>query len=91
MNKLLALSDRVQKFSTEANGTRLCHGCGKQASSLMKCGRCLLFWYCNGVSPLFKPIVSEWDADFITIRPVRGLAGARKAIRQTARFLRMTI
>ncbi|KUJ13426.1 uncharacterized protein LY89DRAFT_591828, partial [Mollisia scopiformis] len=48
LNSLLALSGRVQQFSTEMNGTRPCHGCGKRAASLMKCTRCSLFWYCNG-------------------------------------------
>ncbi|KAH8714618.1 hypothetical protein BGZ61DRAFT_505397 [Ilyonectria robusta] len=31
LNNLLALSDRVQTFSTETNGNRVCHGCGTQA------------------------------------------------------------
>ncbi|KIW21822.1 uncharacterized protein PV07_12754, partial [Cladophialophora immunda] len=48
LNKSLALSDRVQKFSTETNGTRTCHGCERQAISLKKCAKCSLFWYCNG-------------------------------------------
>ena len=65
LNSLLALSDRVQHFSTEINGTRPCHGCHKQAASLMKCARCSLFWYCNGVSLLSELIVSEWNANFI--------------------------
>ncbi|RDL41600.1 Uncharacterized protein BP5553_01579 [Venustampulla echinocandica] len=47
LNKLLSLSDGVQKFSVEFNGTRTCHGCDKKAASLDKCGRCSLFWYCN--------------------------------------------
>ncbi|KAH8589593.1 hypothetical protein B0O99DRAFT_581321 [Bisporella sp. PMI_857] len=48
LDSLLALSDRVQKFSVEMNGTRICHGCAKQAASLKKCAKCSLFWYCNG-------------------------------------------
>jgi hypothetical protein len=50
LDKLLALSDRVQKFSIEINGTRICHGCDKQAASLNICAKCSLFWYCNRVS-----------------------------------------
>ncbi|KAM0493506.1 hypothetical protein ACHAP8_009136 [Fusarium lateritium] len=48
MNDFLSLSDRVFKFSAETNGMKTCHGCGKQATSLMKCAKCSLFWYCNG-------------------------------------------
>ncbi|RYC86242.1 hypothetical protein BFJ63_vAg10884 [Fusarium oxysporum f. sp. narcissi] len=49
LDNLLALSDRVQRFSMEANCMRLCHGCEKQATSLKRCAKCSLFWYCNGV------------------------------------------
>ncbi|EXK24746.1 hypothetical protein FOMG_18549 [Fusarium oxysporum f. sp. melonis 26406] len=49
LDSLLALSDRVQRFSMEANGMGLCHGCEKQATSLKRCAKCSLFWYCNGV------------------------------------------
>ncbi|KAK7888373.1 hypothetical protein LTR67_008719 [Exophiala xenobiotica] len=48
LSELLELSDRVQQFSTEMNGTKTCHGCGNRAASLKKCARCSLFWYCNG-------------------------------------------
>lgn len=91
LNKLLALSDRVQKFSMEMNGTRTCHGCDRQAASLKKCAKCSLFWYCNGVSRSSEPILFNWDANLITIRPVRALAGMRKATSQTASFPRMPI
>ncbi|KAL6411552.1 SET domain-containing protein 5 [Ilyonectria robusta] len=47
LNKLLALSDRVQTFSTETNGNRVCHGCGTQAPLRNRCAKCSLFWYCN--------------------------------------------
>lgn len=47
LDKLLALSDRVPKFSMEINGTRICHGCDKQAASLNKCATCSLFWHCS--------------------------------------------
>ncbi|KAL5590192.1 hypothetical protein FOBRF1_013749 [Fusarium oxysporum] len=49
LDNLLALSDQVQRFSMEANGMRICHGCEKQATSLKRCAKCSLFWYCNGV------------------------------------------
>jgi hypothetical protein len=67
LNTLLSLSDRVQKFSTDVNGIRPCHGCDKQAASLMKCARCSLFWYCDGVSLLSKPVGSKksvwWESN----------------------------
>ncbi|KAI1302032.1 hypothetical protein F5Y03DRAFT_362542 [Xylaria venustula] len=47
LHKLLALNDRFQQFSTEANGVRMCHGCGKKAASLQRCGKCSSFWYCD--------------------------------------------
>lgn len=91
LNKLLALSDRVQKFSKETNGTRTCHGCDRQVASLKKCAKCSLFWYCNRVSPLSEPVLPEWDANIITKRPVRALAGMRMATKQIASFSRMAI
>ncbi|KAI8623900.1 heterokaryon incompatibility protein-domain-containing protein [Xylariaceae sp. FL1651] len=45
--KLLVLNDQVQRFSTQINGMRICHGCGKKAASLQRCGKCSSFWYCN--------------------------------------------
>ncbi|PMD28000.1 hypothetical protein NA56DRAFT_560672 [Hyaloscypha hepaticicola] len=47
LHKLLALNDRVQQFSTEFDGMRVCHGCGKKAASLLKCVKCSNFWYCD--------------------------------------------
>jgi len=47
LHNLLALSDQVQQFSTEFDGLRICHGCGKKAASLKKCGKCSFFWYCD--------------------------------------------
>ncbi|KAI1419748.1 hypothetical protein F5Y12DRAFT_720345 [Xylaria sp. FL1777] len=47
LDKLLALSDQFQQFSTELDGIRMCHGCGKKAASLQRCGKCLSFWYCD--------------------------------------------
>lgn len=49
LDELLALSDRVQMFSAETDGMITCHGCNKQLTFLMKCAKCSLFWYCNGV------------------------------------------
>ncbi len=37
--KLLALNDQAQQFSTELDGIRMCHGCGKKAASLQRCLR----------------------------------------------------
>lgn len=50
LSKLLDLSDQVQQFSTQVNGLRTCHGCGKKAASLNRCGKCALFFYCSQVS-----------------------------------------
>ncbi|KAG8417527.1 hypothetical protein J3458_005024 [Metarhizium acridum] len=47
LDNLMALSDRIQQFSAEANGTRVCHSCGTRAASLKRCGKCLIFWYCG--------------------------------------------
>ncbi|TVY73285.1 SET domain-containing protein [Lachnellula suecica] len=47
LHELLRLSDRIQQFSMETGGIRMCHGCGKKSTTLKKCGKCCLFWYCN--------------------------------------------
>ncbi|KAK3303898.1 uncharacterized protein B0T15DRAFT_485695 [Chaetomium strumarium] len=47
LQRLLLLSDRIGEYANTADGTRRCHSCGKTGSSLMKCARCLMFWYCN--------------------------------------------
>ncbi|KAL6858133.1 hypothetical protein ACO1O0_005586 [Amphichorda felina] len=47
LDRLLALSDRVQQYATEANGERTCQGCNRKASTLKKCSRCGLAWYCD--------------------------------------------
>ncbi|KAI0858172.1 hypothetical protein F4860DRAFT_486977 [Xylaria cubensis] len=47
LHKLLALNDQFQQFSTEHDGIRMCHGCGKKAASLKRCGKCSSFWYCD--------------------------------------------
>ncbi|KAI1739551.1 heterokaryon incompatibility protein-domain-containing protein [Xylaria scruposa] len=47
LHKLLALSDQFQQFSTELDGIRMCHGCGKKAASLQRCGKCSSYWYCD--------------------------------------------
>ncbi|MCJ1382121.1 hypothetical protein MMC17_005233 [Xylographa soralifera] len=47
LHKLLALKDQVQQFSTELDGIRTCHGCGKKAASLQRCSKCSSFWYCG--------------------------------------------
>ncbi|KAM5341757.1 hypothetical protein ACJ41O_014788 [Fusarium nematophilum] len=49
LTELLQLSDRIRQYATERDGKRNCHGCGetKSKTSLKKCGRCSLFWYCN--------------------------------------------
>jgi hypothetical protein len=73
------------------NGTRKCHGCSRQATSLKKCAKCSLFWYCNGVSLSPKLALFDWNANLITIRPARALAGMKKAIKETASFSRTLI
>lgn len=47
LHELLALNDQVQQFSIELNGIRMCHGCGRKAASLKRCGKCSSFWYCD--------------------------------------------
>ncbi|KAK0617771.1 hypothetical protein B0T17DRAFT_496265 [Bombardia bombarda] len=48
LKELLALSDRIQEFSQLLDGgQRRCHGCGKTSTSLNRCARCSLFWYCD--------------------------------------------
>ncbi|KAK3348856.1 hypothetical protein B0T25DRAFT_230661 [Lasiosphaeria hispida] len=44
--ELLALSDRVRKYSTQGSDTT-CHGCDERKASLRKCSRCSMFWYCG--------------------------------------------
>lgn len=47
LHDLLALNDQVQRFSMELDGIRTCHGCGRNAPSLKRCGKCSFFWYCD--------------------------------------------
>ncbi|OAX84947.1 hypothetical protein ACJ72_00672 [Emergomyces africanus] len=47
LSNLLALSDKVQQFSIELDGTKPCHGCGKKGTSRQCCSKCLSFWYCS--------------------------------------------
>ena len=54
LHELLALNDQVQQFSIEHDGIRLCHGCGRKAASLKRCGKCSSFWYCDRVGPPLK-------------------------------------
>lgn len=54
LHELLALNDQVQQFSIELDGIRMCHGCGRKAASLKRCGKCSSFWYCDRVGPPLK-------------------------------------
>ncbi|KAI0203282.1 hypothetical protein F4808DRAFT_467377 [Astrocystis sublimbata] len=47
LQKLLAISDLIQRFSVEIDGLRTCHGCENKAASLQVCAKCGFFWYCN--------------------------------------------
>ncbi|KAI1357914.1 hypothetical protein F5Y08DRAFT_333530 [Xylaria arbuscula] len=47
LRNLLAFNDRIQHFSTVRDRMRTCHGCGKKAVSLQRCGKCSFFWYCD--------------------------------------------
>jgi hypothetical protein len=49
LNRLLELSDRIQKFSVNEEGIKTCNGCDKKAELSQRCGSCALFWYCDGV------------------------------------------
>jgi hypothetical protein len=90
LDNLLKLSDRVQTFSIETNGTRICHGCNKRAASLNKCAKCSLFWYCNRVSGHLRLFCLR-KTNVRPIRPARALAGMRKATKQTASCSRIMI
>jgi hypothetical protein len=46
--ELLQLSDRVHQYSTGLI-KKTCHRCDEQKTSLQKCSKCSLFWYCNKV------------------------------------------
>lgn len=54
LHELLALNNQVQQFSIELDGIRMCHGCGRKAASLKRCGKCSSFWYCDRVGPPLK-------------------------------------
>ena len=54
LHELLALNDQVQQFSIELDGIRTCHGCGRKAAFLKRCGKCSSFWYCDRVGPSLK-------------------------------------
>jgi hypothetical protein len=68
LDNLLSLSDKVQKFSTETKGMKVCHGCEKEATSLMKCAKCSLFWYCNGACQKMGWVEKNHKADCKLLR-----------------------
>lgn len=47
LTDLLRLNDRIHQYSLELDGKRACHGCDEKKTSLQKCSKCSLFWYCN--------------------------------------------
>ncbi|KAL8356723.1 hypothetical protein RB601_001843 [Gaeumannomyces tritici] len=47
LRDLFTLSDKVQQYAGAVNGERTCQGCGRKATTLSKCGKCTLFWYCD--------------------------------------------
>ncbi|KAL8365076.1 hypothetical protein RB595_004069 [Gaeumannomyces hyphopodioides] len=47
LRDLFTLSDKVQQYAGVVNGERTCQGCGHKATTLSKCGKCTLFWYCD--------------------------------------------
>lgn len=49
LSDVFALSDRVQDHNRLVDGKYECHACGARKESLMKCGKCSLFRYCNKV------------------------------------------
>jgi hypothetical protein len=63
LHDLLALNDQVQQFSTEFDGLRICHGCGKRSATLQRCAKCSFFWYCDRVRPQSKPQCKSVDLD----------------------------
>jgi hypothetical protein len=85
------IASLVQMYSTEANGKRTCHGCDRQATSLIKCAKCSLFWYCNGVrkTQFTHSILSE--ANTMTKMPARKEVGLRKTTKRIASFFAIVI
>lgn len=51
LSDLFALSDRVQDHKRLVDGKHECHACGARKESLVKCGKCSLFRYCDKVRP----------------------------------------
>lgn len=51
LSDLFALSDKVQHHNRPVDGKHECHACGARKESLMKCGKCSLFRYCDKVRP----------------------------------------
>ncbi|RSL50066.1 hypothetical protein CEP54_012108 [Fusarium duplospermum] len=47
LEDLLFLSDRVQFYSSLADGKTRCRGCKKESATLQPCGGCFFFQYCN--------------------------------------------
>ncbi|KAJ8123774.1 hypothetical protein ONZ43_g350 [Nemania bipapillata] len=77
LHELLVLSDRFQQFSTELDGIRMCHGCGKKAASLQRCGKCSSFWYCDRTCQLagWNEKGHKADCKLLKDPDLRGLFG----------------
>ncbi|KAG4435209.1 hypothetical protein IFR05_009317 [Cadophora sp. M221] len=73
LDKLLALNDQVQQFSTKLSGIRICHKCDRKAASLQQCSKCSSFWYCDTVRLPLKIFLGfvDPDANMGVIRPAK--------------------
>lgn len=90
LKDFLSLSDMIQQYSTIQGGIRTCQGCDEKATSLQKCSRCGLFWYCNKVGSL----ILAWQLKFTNSlghSPVKLLGGLRGVIKHTASFSKILI
>jgi hypothetical protein len=82
LEKLLVLSDTVKVQNTKIDGKRVCQACGKRDEALMKCGRCNLCWYCNGVRKF-----QSFSQNILTKnRYVNKSDGTKRATKKIARF-----
>jgi hypothetical protein len=90
LKKLLELNDRVQQFSIEVDGARACHGCRKKSTSLNRCAKCSLFWYCGIVCPASAILPNRRRANCVP-RAVRKLVGTRGVTNRIASYSRTKI
>lgn len=82
LKEMQKLSSKLNKYVPEADEQKTCHGCDKKGSSLQKCARCKLFWYCDAVS-----IARLWNLanKSNTNSPVSKLDGQKRDTKRIAK------